>query len=197
MLFHHDDHRRDIRTFTTSRRIGATPGHLARALRHPRLFKPSAAEPQRPPLIAIDLDPAPDGCGALTLHSPCGDISERRPLRTRHAGSARITAAAEHEAALPDGGGTSTLVLTLDLTPLVRPGPRLATRATLSVHFVRESWWPDDLTDALGDLADLWLRRLAEQAHATTPEPPDHRARRRHPTPTIAVLTPIPAPPSV
>ncbi|WP_245436383.1 hypothetical protein [Methylobacterium sp. V23] len=53
------------------------------------------------------------------------------------------------------------------MTPQIQPGPTIATRATLSVHFVREPWWPNDLTDALSDLADLCLRRLAEQAHAT------------------------------
>lgn len=44
----------------------------------------------------------------------------------------------------------------------------IATRVTLSFHFVREPWWPRDLTEALSDLANLWLRRLEEQAHATT-----------------------------
>lgn len=116
----------------------------------------------RPPPIAIDLNPAPDRCGALTLHSQCGDINERRQLRTRHAASARVTAAADDEAAFPEGDETPALALTIELTPQIQPGPTISTRATLSVHFVREPWWPNDLTDALDALADLWLRRLAE-----------------------------------
>ncbi|MCI9882621.1 hypothetical protein MTL_21510 [Methylobacterium goesingense] len=163
MLTHHQIyHRRAVATFTTSRLIDTAPRHLARALQHPWLFRPPAAEPQRPPPIAIDLNPAPDRCGALTLHSQCGYISERRPLRTRHDASTRVTAAADDEAALPEGDETPVLALTIDLTPQIQPGPTISTRATLSVHFVREPWWPNDLTDALDALADLWLRRLAE-----------------------------------
>lgn len=62
---------------------------------------------------------------------------------------------------------THAFALTIDLTPLVQPGPTIATRATLSFRFVREPWWPRNLTDALSDLAELWLRRLEEQAHET------------------------------
>ncbi len=196
MFFHHDDHRRFAATLTTSRCIDAASRQLARVLQHPSLFRSPAVGSQRPPPIAINLNHAPDGPSAVTLHCAQAGISERRPLRTRHASSARFTATTGDERALLDQGETSTLALTLDLTPLVRLGPTLATRAILFVHFVREPWWSRDLTDALSDLADLWLRRLAAQAHATTPNHRGHRTQ-HHPTRTIAVLAPIPAPPSV
>lgn len=73
----------------------------------------------------------------------------------------------------------------------------IATRVTLSFHFVREPWWPRDLTDALSDLADLWLRRLEEQAHATAQCHRPRRTGRHHPRGPIAVPAPIPATPSV
>lgn len=57
MFFHGDGRSHDISTLTTSRRIGATPRHLARVLHHPSLFRPSAAEPLRLSLLAIDLGP--------------------------------------------------------------------------------------------------------------------------------------------
>lgn len=174
MLTHHDDHRRDIRTLTTSRLLEATPRHLARALRHPSLFRPPATDPQRPPPVAVDLDPTPDGRGAVTLYGPHDGISERHPLQTRQASTGGLTAAtgddpAIHDATLRDAGETPALALTIDLAPLVQPGSTITTRVTLSFHFVHEPWWPHDLTDALSDLADLWLQRLAEQAYATAP----------------------------
>lgn len=113
------------------------------------------------------LNRAPDGPSAVTLHCARAGISERRPLRMRHASSARFTAATGDERALLNRGETSALALALDLTPRIRPGPMIVTRVTLSFHFVREPWWPRDLTDAMIELADSWLRHLEEQPHAT------------------------------
>ncbi|MCJ2113447.1 hypothetical protein MKK64_19940 [Methylobacterium sp. E-025] len=195
MLFHHNDHRRDIRTLTTSRLIDATPRHLAQTILHPGLFRLAAVNPQRPPLVAIDLDPTPNGHGAVTLHCPHSGISELRPLRTRHTSPTRLTADTGGNVVFSGAGETPALALTIDLTPLVRPGPTLATRVTLSVNFVREPWWPNDLTHTLGSLPDLWLRRLEKQARDGQ-GPPDLRTRQA-PTRTIALLAPIPSPPSV
>lgn len=175
MLFHHDDHRRFIATLTTSRPINAAPHYLARILRHPSLFTPSAADRQRPHPITIDLDPVLEGRGAVTLGCPQSGISERRPLRTRHLLTLCLTAEIGGDAQDATTSATQAFTLTIDLTPLVQPGPTIATRVTLSFRFVREPWWPRHLTNALSDLADLWLRRLEEQAHATAQH---HRPRR-------------------
>lgn len=173
MLLHDDAHRRFIASLTTSRLIDATPHCLVRTLQHQSLFSPPPAAPQRLPPVAIDLDPTPNGHGAVTLHCLHSGISERRPLQTRHTSPGRLTAETSDDTSTNDASRMPTLALTIDLTPLVRPGPTLATRATLSFHFVREPWWPRDLTHALASLADLWLQRLKEQARA----PASGRAR--------------------
>jgi hypothetical protein len=169
MHFDHDDHRRFIATLTTSRRINAVPHQLARVLHHPSLFALSAAEQCRRHPIAINLDPTPDGRGAVTLTCPQSSINERRPLWTRHLSTSRFTAETGGDAYNARASATHAFALTIDLTPLVQPGPTIATRVTLSFCFVPEPWWPRDLTDALSDLADLWLRSLEEQAHASAP----------------------------
>lgn len=157
MLTHHDNHRRFAATLTTSRCIDAAPRHLARLLQRPSLFTPSPTEPKRPPPIAIDLNPAPDGRGAVTLHCVQAGISERRPLRMRQLSPARITAETGNGPALRDADETFALVMAFDLTALVQPGPTIATCVTLSFQFVREPWWPRNLMDALSDLADKGL----------------------------------------
>ncbi|CAO4132622.1 hypothetical protein [Methylorubrum extorquens] len=175
MYFDQDDHRRFTATLTTSRRINAIPHLLARVLRHPSLFTPLAADRQRSHPIAINLDPAPDGRGAVTLHCPQSGITEHRPLRTRYLTTLRLTADTGGDAHDTSASATHAFALIINLTPLVQPGLTIATHVTLSFHFVREPWWPRNLTDALSDLADLWLRRLEGQAHATAE---CHRPRR-------------------
>lgn len=169
MLTHHDNHRRFAATLTTSRCIDAAPRHLARLLQQPSLFTSSPVEPQRRTPIAIDLNPAPDRRGAVTMHCAQAGISERRPLQMRQLSPARLTAETGNGPALSDADETFALAMAVDLTPLVQPGPTIATRVTLSFQFVRERWWPRNLTDALSDLADNWLQRLEERAHATAP----------------------------
>ncbi|MGF3027059.1 hypothetical protein ACQVP2_30110 [Methylobacterium aquaticum] len=197
MLFHHDDLRRDIGTLTTSRLIGAAPHYLARVLQHQSLVVPWAADPRQPPAVSIGLDPSPDGRGAVTLHCPHGSISERRPLQMRHDSALRLTAKTGDDDATHDSDEAPALALSIDLIPLVQPGPAIATRVTLSVHFVPEPWWPRDLTDALRDLADLWLRRLEAQAQAQARNRRTYRERLDNPDRPIAVLAPIAATPSV
>lgn len=167
MHFDYDDHRCFIAALTTSRRIDAAPHDLARVLRHPRLLTPSPADRQQPNPITIDLDPVPEGRGAVTLHCPKSGISERHSLRTRHLSTWRLTAETGDDKAVLDVHGAHTFALTADLSPLLQPGPTITTRVTLAFHFVREPWWPRNLTDALSDYADLWLRRLEEQAYGT------------------------------
>ncbi|ACK85517.1 hypothetical protein [Methylorubrum extorquens] len=166
MHFDHDDYRCFIATLTTSRRINAAPHNLARILRHPSLFTPSPADRQRPHSITIDLDPVPEGRGAVTLHCPQSGISERHPLRTRHLSTWRLTAETGDDEAVLDVRGTHTFALTVDLSPLLQPGSAIATRVILSFRFVREPWWPHDIAGALGSLANIWLRRLEELATA-------------------------------
>lgn len=197
MLFHHDDPRRDIGTLTTSRLIGAAPRYLARVLQHQSLVGPWAADPQQPPAVSINLDTSPDGRGAVTLHCPHGNMSERRPLQTRHESALRFTVKTDDDDVTHDSDQAPALALSIDLIPLVQPGPAIATRVTLSVHFVPEPWWPRDLTDALRDLADLWLRRLEAQAQATARKRRIYQKRQDNPDGPIAVLAPIAATPSV
>lgn len=186
MFFHHANHCRFVTTFTTSRCINAAPCHLVRILQLPSLFTPPAAKPQRPPPIAIDFNPAPNGRGAITLHCAQARISERRPIRTRYLSPARFTAETEGGTATRHAAEPPALALTIDLTPLVWPGPTIATRVTLYFHFVREPWWPRDLTDALNDLADLWLRRLDEQVHTTSQNhQTSERGRTTRPGPSL------------
>lgn len=168
MHFDHDNYRCLIAALTTSRRIDAAPHCLARVLRQQNLFSPSAADRSRPHPITIDFDPVPDGRGAVTLHCPQSGITERRPLRTRYLTTLRLTAETSGDAHDASASATHAFALIIDLTPLVQPGLTIAARVTLSFRFVREPWWPCDLTDALSDLADLWLRHLEKQAHATT-----------------------------
>lgn len=167
MLTHHDDHRLSAATLTMSRFIDAAPRRPARILQHPSLSRPSAAGTRRPPPIAIDLNLVPGKRGAITLHCTQSGISERRPPPTRQLSPARLMVVAGDDSASRDTGETPVVTLTVDLTPLVRPGPMIATRVTLSFHFVREPWWPRNLTNAMNKLAEGWLRHLEEQAHAT------------------------------
>nr|WP_321182220.1 hypothetical protein [Methylobacterium sp. Leaf122] len=87
----------------------------------------------------------------------------------------RLTAETGDDEAVLDVRGAHTFVLTADLSPLLQPGPAIATRVILSFHFVPEPWWPRDLTDALSELADLWLWCLEKQAHATAQHHRPHR----------------------
>lgn len=149
-------------TFTTGCRLDASPHHLAGILRNPDLFRPAPVE--RPPQcpIAIDLDPSSEGRSALTLRCPTAGISERRPLQTQKLSPWNLLA----ETTDPDGrgpGAVPTFALRVGLAPLVQPGGIITTRVSLIFHFVRESWWPTDMVDALADIADLWLRRLTNQ----------------------------------
>lgn len=89
------------------------------------------------------------------------------PLRTRHLSIRRFTAEIGDDEAVLDVRGAHIFALTADLSPPLQPGPTITTRVTLSFHSVHEPWWPRNLTDALSDFADLWLRRLEEQAYAT------------------------------
>lgn len=153
-------------TLATSRYVNASPHALARVLQDPSLFRP-ATDRQRLGAVAIHLNPAPQGHGAVTFQCSETGTSERRLLRTRQRSTWRL--AAETEAGDQVLGMTRTPAFALNfvLTPLIQRQRSIVTHVGLTFHFVREPWWPSQLADALAGLADLWLQRLEEQARST------------------------------
>lgn len=155
-----------IGTLTTSLRLDTPPHNLASALKDPRLSRPAVADRQRQCTVAIHLSPVAQGCGSVTFHCFAAGISERRQLQTRQLSTWDLLA----ETVDTSDSGTSkapAFAVQFNLTPLLQPGGIIATRVSLSFRFVREAWWISMMETALADLADLWLRRLADQIRLT------------------------------
>lgn len=166
MFIHRNDPACSAATLATSRQINASPHRLARTLQGRGLFS-SAVYRSRLQTVAIHLASDPAERGAVTFRCLHTGTSERRPLRTGCRSTWNLTAETEDGAPVAGMSGTPTFALKLALTPLIRPGRPIATRVSLTFHFVREPWWPPHMTDALARLADLWLQRLEEQARST------------------------------